>query len=430
MNRVTKACAILVFACSARAWAQAPAPAEAPTTQATPLEALAARAESGDRKAQFWLGYSYQAGRGVSRDLEAAEKWYRRAAEGGLGEAQNSLAGILQDRRDFVDALSWFEKASRNGHAPATYSIGNLHDRGRGVPEDKSKAFEFYLRAADLGWAEAMWTIKRRYDSDELGPRDPRAACVWALRTQRFVRMQQRSLQNNVQQAVSDLSAELGPDQFAACSKESAAWAPQAVWKSEVAPGIFIGELSGIKRPEGFTVEDARAPRSRETWRLQTYQRGPFTVGRGPQAKFRANVGDIDLNVSAVDLLADKLTEQYGHKLKGRKLVVRELTLAYETTVSRSMTPVGVGSLGEALVVIAADLALQSFLPRGDEVRLEVKLEAELDGKRLAGGDAGTVFPKDSFEAPSRLMASALERALYRFEQEEAEAAAQPKPAN
>jgi tetratricopeptide (TPR) repeat protein len=366
----------------------------------------------------------------VPRDLEVAEKWYRRAAEGGLSEAQNSLGVILQDRRDFADALAWFEKASRQGHAPATYSIGILHDRGRGVPEDQSKAFESYLRAADLGWAEAMRAIAKRYDSDQLGPRDPRAACVWTLRAQRFVRLQQQALQNEVRQAVTDLSGELGPEQFAACAEQGSAWAPQAVWKSEVAPGIFIGQLSGIKRPDGLKMEDARSPRSKETWRLQTYVRNPLTFGRGPQAKFRSNVGDVDLNVGGVELLADKLTERYGHKFNGKKLVVKELSIAYETTVWRAPAGVPVGTLGELFVVMVADIALQSFLGPQDQLRLEVRLEAELDGKRLASADARTVFPKEAFEAPSKSIARVFENALYNLEREEAEAAAQTKPAN
>jgi hypothetical protein len=202
------------------------------------------------------------------------------------------------------------------------------------------------------------------------------------------------------------------------------------VWKSEVAPGIFIGQLSGIKRPDGFVVEDGRPPAAKRSWREQTYRRDPLAWGRGPQAKFRSNLGDIDLNVGSVELLADRLTELHGHKLKGSKLVVKELTVVIDTTVYKgSAAPVYGSTAGEALAGIATVLALQTLFPGPENsLQIEVRLEAELDGKRLASAQASPITARESIEAPSKFLNRTFERALENLERAEAEeAAAQSK---
>jgi hypothetical protein len=51
-----------------------------PGTAASGLQALALRAQSGDKQAQLDLGVAYEEGRGVGVDLKRAEKLYRMAA--------------------------------------------------------------------------------------------------------------------------------------------------------------------------------------------------------------------------------------------------------------------------------------------------------------------------------------------------------------
>lgn len=196
--------------------------------QATPIEELTKKAEAGDVQAQFQLGVAYDGGRGVLRDFEEARKWYQRAAEGGLAEAQNSLGSILQEDGKFAEAISWYEKAAAQGHARATNSLGLLHDLGRGVPQDRRKGFELYTRAAELGWAEAMLNIGVMYGAGQLGEPDLVAACTWIVRAQRFADPQQRQLQANVRRAMPQLERMLSAEQLAACRKEGEAWSPKA----------------------------------------------------------------------------------------------------------------------------------------------------------------------------------------------------------
>ena len=60
------------------------------------LDEIRLRAERGDAAAQVQLGDAYDTGTGVKRDVAEAIKWYRKAAEQGNAEGQNSLGGKVR----------------------------------------------------------------------------------------------------------------------------------------------------------------------------------------------------------------------------------------------------------------------------------------------------------------------------------------------
>ena len=82
------------------------------------------KAEQGDVKAQHWLGDMYYYGKGVSKDLE--------------------------------EALRWYEKAAENEHAQAQYWLGRMYYYGKGVPEDHEKASYWWKKAAENGHVGAQ----------------------------------------------------------------------------------------------------------------------------------------------------------------------------------------------------------------------------------------------------------------------------------
>ena len=55
------------------------------------VEELWAKAKAGDADSEFRLGVSYTIGRGVAKDEVEAVKWYRKAAEQNVAEAQTNL---------------------------------------------------------------------------------------------------------------------------------------------------------------------------------------------------------------------------------------------------------------------------------------------------------------------------------------------------
>jgi TPR repeat protein len=78
------------------------------------------RAERGDARAQAFLGFMYEHGRGVPQDYVAAVYWYTRAAEQGYATAQY-LLGLMYDKGHGVErsdtmAYMWLNLAA--AHAP------------------------------------------------------------------------------------------------------------------------------------------------------------------------------------------------------------------------------------------------------------------------------------------------------------------------
>lgn len=200
-------------------------------------KALIIKAEAGDTDAQLRVGAAYDYGKGAPRDGAEAMRWYRMAADRGNAEAQNSVGSALQAEKRYEEALPWYEKASAQGHALATNNLAYLHDLGLGVKQDRRKGFELYSRAADLGWAEAMWNIANMYGAGQLGDKDMLSACVWAKRAQKFSAPQERQLQNHLSRVIPQLERLLSPEQLASCNHQSDNWAPIALRKNDAQPG-------------------------------------------------------------------------------------------------------------------------------------------------------------------------------------------------
>ena len=79
-------------------------------------------AERGDARAQAYLGFMYQYGRGVPQNYALAVYWYRRSAEQGNPIAQH-LLGLMYDKgqgvfSDYVLAHMWLSLRRRAPRAP------------------------------------------------------------------------------------------------------------------------------------------------------------------------------------------------------------------------------------------------------------------------------------------------------------------------
>src|ERR1700675_4150798 len=58
---------------------------------------LLAKAQSGDRSSQMWLGAAYEQGWFGKANFHEALKWFRKAAAQGDPDAQNALGQMYQD---------------------------------------------------------------------------------------------------------------------------------------------------------------------------------------------------------------------------------------------------------------------------------------------------------------------------------------------
>lgn len=110
----------------------------APGAASPEIQSLARRAQAGDKHAQLELGIAFEEGRGVLRDLDKAEKFYRAAATDSGGTlwvysppVGNGAAGrvIPVDRGPVREAL--LEAKRRLGALQAREDNLGIDDRGR-----------------------------------------------------------------------------------------------------------------------------------------------------------------------------------------------------------------------------------------------------------------------------------------------------------
>lgn len=159
-------------------------------------EGYKAKAENGDRMAQFILGLCYAKGVGVAEDQAEAAKWYlkaaeqeyalaqnrmalcyvngsgvvynfdkaiswgRKAAEMGDARAQFFLAGFYWLKEDYAQCAAWTRKAAENGLAQAQFNLGAHYSDGVGVEQDFTQAASWRRKAAEQGIIRGIYTFR------------------------------------------------------------------------------------------------------------------------------------------------------------------------------------------------------------------------------------------------------------------------------
>ena len=88
-------------------------------------------AEQGYPLAECQIGYCYQEGLGVEKDLEKALYWTRRAAEHGDWDGQYNLGCFYEEgtgiARDMEQAAHWYREAARQSHDLAIQKCKELN---------------------------------------------------------------------------------------------------------------------------------------------------------------------------------------------------------------------------------------------------------------------------------------------------------------
>jgi TPR repeat protein len=123
-------------------------------------------AVNGNSRAQYWLGRGYHFGDfGFPVNYKEALKWYTRGAKGGDADAQNSLGswylmggdGVDQDHEE---AVKWFTKAAEAGDSASQFHLGLCYRDGLGTDKDEKEAAKWFTKAAERGDEEAKKQIE------------------------------------------------------------------------------------------------------------------------------------------------------------------------------------------------------------------------------------------------------------------------------
>ncbi|MDH5301930.1 MAG: ankyrin repeat domain-containing protein [Gammaproteobacteria bacterium] len=172
-----------------------------PKSQGVAWTWLQRAAESGDAQAQLEVAQAYHAGILTEKDLVAAQKWYLRAAEQNISEAQFQAATMLEpdtgmaagtkanrlfrsaakeghllakaklgiyeisqaETDDVSEAFELLKQAAVEGHAESQYQLSLLYLRGRGVERNLAYASHWLKQAAEQGWREAQYDLGVHY---------------------------------------------------------------------------------------------------------------------------------------------------------------------------------------------------------------------------------------------------------------------------
>src|SRR5438132_13344797 len=136
------------------------------------LAEIRAGADKGDAKAQYELGRAFFSGTlGVAKDEAEAVKWFRKAAEQNVADAQFSLGVCYANGRgvtkDDAEAVKWFRKAAEQNFAGAQYNLGVRYANGRGVAKDDAEAVKWFRKAAGQGDDRAQYHVGVGDDKSE-----------------------------------------------------------------------------------------------------------------------------------------------------------------------------------------------------------------------------------------------------------------------
>jgi S1-C subfamily serine protease len=126
--------------------------------------------------AEYNLARCYQYSNGVTQDYAEAVKWYRKAAEQNVAQAQYSLGvcynvgkGVV---KDYSEAARWYRKAAEQNDADAQYGLGNFYANGYGVPRDYLQAYKWMNLASAQGQEYAktdLPALERKMTYEQIG---------------------------------------------------------------------------------------------------------------------------------------------------------------------------------------------------------------------------------------------------------------------
>ena len=101
------------------------------------------------------LGDAFQGGRGIEKDVEQAEKYYRMASEAGHVRSMTRLGSLLgrdgRNPEDLTESIQWFRRAADLGDASGMTFLGFGYREGRGVPVDEREAADWFIKAYSAG---------------------------------------------------------------------------------------------------------------------------------------------------------------------------------------------------------------------------------------------------------------------------------------
>jgi cell division protein FtsN len=138
-------------------------------------------AAKGDADAMFNMGQAYKLGRGVPRDLDKAEDYFRRAAQKGHLRAGDNYGILLFQTNRQAEAMPWLNAAADRGEPRAMYILGIAAYNGDYTAKDPVRAYALMTRAAATGLQQAQTSLAAMNDGIPLEQRQQGVALAQEL---------------------------------------------------------------------------------------------------------------------------------------------------------------------------------------------------------------------------------------------------------
>jgi TPR repeat protein len=139
---------------------------------------LSSHAESGDREAQYWLGYIYEEGRIVQKDARQSERWFLKSADQGYVPAERVL-GLVYWKDDPVKAALWLQTAAKHGDSEAQFSLGIAYEQGSFGTTNYKEALNWIQKSAKQGHPDAQVSLGQMYEYGEGVKQNYSMAAKW-----------------------------------------------------------------------------------------------------------------------------------------------------------------------------------------------------------------------------------------------------------
>ena len=159
----------------------------------TPIKISSDAAEHGDADEQYLLGLAYETGSAGTTNYAEAVKWYLKAAQQGIPEAQNNLGWIYLNgyggvSKNVDEGVKWLTKAAENGNMQASGRLAFHYLFGENKNENKNiqealRWFRFGAGRGDVSLQKslALFLKDGNYPFNDV-EKDPNEAAKWYLR--------------------------------------------------------------------------------------------------------------------------------------------------------------------------------------------------------------------------------------------------------
>jgi TPR repeat protein len=118
-------------------------------------------ASSGDLDAIRTASELYKRGTGVAQDDQKAFEWLLKGAQAGDVRSQYNVAFDFMKKEDFTEAARWWRKAAEKGLSQAQNSLGYSYEKGKGVEQDLAEAYKWYSLAIEQKEGNAKINMDR-----------------------------------------------------------------------------------------------------------------------------------------------------------------------------------------------------------------------------------------------------------------------------